>query len=113
MKAVAIRHELEILDELDDSFDQGLTDRKQFITKEKRNTIFVDGRSTEDKSVISATMAYDEKGEKIVGVEYGRCKGREALINWVNLDIGNMSLEEEIEERVLIRDPGTIYTATG
>lgn len=129
---VAIKHELETHGELDDSFGADPNDRKQFsyipwphiadgtgadilrITKEKGVAIFVDAQSAEDKTVILATELYDDESEKIIGVEYGRCKGREVLIHWVNLDLQNMVLEEVVEgERVVIRDPETVHTTTG
>lgn len=46
------------------------------ITKAKGYTIFIDARSAEDKTVILASKAYDDEGDEIIGVEYGRCKGR-------------------------------------
>ncbi|KAL9109379.1 MAG: hypothetical protein Q9187_008174 [Circinaria calcarea] len=129
---VAIKHELEAHGELDHSFGADPSDHKQFsyipwphtadgtgadilrITKEKGDAIFVDARSAEDKTVILASKGYDDEGEEIIGVEYGRCKGREVLIHWVNLDLRNMVLQEVVEgEKVVIRDPETVDTTTG
>ena len=137
----SIKNELEMLDELDDSMGFSPNDRKQFtyvhwpnnmavdgteadilrITKEKSNAIFVDARSADDKTVIlaSAEMWYHElhpegwSGETgSNAVAYGRCKGREALLSWVNLDIGNMHLNSLIIEDEPVTIPFNVQEPT-
>ena len=93
------------------------------ITKNQPNSvaIFIDKRSLEDKTVIiaDAIRALELESEEkdpprekmdVIGVKYGRIPGRDALINWISLDVANGTLEELIVDGypVIVRDPSAM-----
>lgn len=63
------------------------------------NYIFVDAQSAEDKTVRLTSFDWNYADSKHGsaeprGLSHIRVPGREASINWVNLDVGNMGLED-------------------
>lgn len=96
--------------------DQGGTETDMLrIAKETglRNMIFIDRKSIEDKFVILAythneydkdengRKIFDAKHQRTSGLDWGRSKGKEARLSWINLDIANLSIDKVVDGREL------------